>query len=721
MTDAIAPLLIGCAFFFLSTCASASAGEPNGTAAESATDDLVMGPYVNHVTVSGARILWVSRPGVAGQCAVQPAAGKAGETSRVEVNVSELPERPERLHTAVVTGLAAARDYRYTVTCGTGRIEGTFRTALPAGERKPFRFIVYGDSQGGPVRHASVVKGIERELPASFVMILGDFTDNGTDWPLWKREFFGPARDLLRRTALWTLRGNHEMDGVMYRALFDIPNNERWYSFDYGNVHFVILDSESRGADRRAMVKWLDEDLAANEAEWTIVCYHRPSFNVGGHGETWGREDVVPVMEKHEVDMVLNGHSHLYERFRPIGAPGKKPIIHLISGGGGGGTYAAYPSPILDASYSGIHYCVFNVDGARLDVVAKKPDGEVIDRFTLVKKDGRFQDEVMRAALTTDVAVPLVKVFKLQWVDLAQPPRAGVEAAARLEAEGLPKETVIRIEGATDTKWKVRPHSFRVGEGPLEVMVTPPEGVKFAVTPWHGQLDPMLLFRVSIGEGENVRSCDNVQVLLRPAVLYRLVPAPRPVGIPRLPDGAAVDGRLADWRRVPPLHLPSTGAASKSLRLAWRPDGIYGALSVRDGDIRIDSRRPWQADVLEIDLEPDRRRRLSIRDESNAAKLFLHPLPDDGPGPAGVRVQFARFRRDKVKAVWLKTDGGYEIEFAVAADAVKPVTLEAGTTMGFHFALRNGEELVEEFLDTSRFASTWSAPVFWGAVRLDAK
>ena len=370
--------------------------------------DILMGPYVNFATGPGARILWVASAGATGSCAVEAAPGHRGQAPEVSTKTSPIAGRPERLHVATVTGLTPGQQYRYTVTCGGGPLEGAFRTAPPADAEAPLKFAVYGDSRAYPSRHRAVVEAMAGEMPFDFFVNTGDLVNDGRVWEQWKTQLFDPAQQLLQQAVFWPVVGNHEEDAVLFCELFELPHKELYYSFDAGPVHFVVLDSEYRGRSAQAaMLAWLELDLAASKAPWTIMSFHRPSFNVGGHGSTWGQDDVVPIIHKYGVDLVLSGHSHLYERFKPIGKSGQHPTIYVVTGGGGAPTDLLVASPMLEASYSGLHYCVFEVDGKRLSMMAKTPEGEVLDRFTLTKTNGRFQTEVMDAA----VSIPQAKAL----------------------------------------------------------------------------------------------------------------------------------------------------------------------------------------------------------------------------------------------------------------------------------------------------------------------
>ena len=378
-------------------------GEGHGASPHGAPSGCLVGPYTTNVTPTSARIRWVAkkdgRPGML--------AYTSGEhKGRVETEVSAFTDRDkEVLHTAKLEGLKPGTVYRYVLHGAGGRKTGEFRTAPdPQKCRGPFRFVVYGDTRSRPAKHKLVADAIAKEEDLAFVVVTGDLVGDGEDWEEWEEQFFTPAAAYLGRAAVWPVRGNHEGDAVLYREHFALPGNELWYSFDYGNLHFVVLDSCWSGkAARAAMLEWLREDLAASDAEWTFVSYHHPTWNVGGHASRWGRGIFWPVLEKNGVDVVLAGHSHLYERFRPVGPRNGKPIIHIVTGGGGAPLYDAIENDLLEGGtgHSVLHYCVFVVAGNELAMEVRTPDGSVIDEMKLVKENGRYQKEVMERALVT--------------------------------------------------------------------------------------------------------------------------------------------------------------------------------------------------------------------------------------------------------------------------------------------------------------------------------
>jgi hypothetical protein len=96
---------------------------------------------------------------------------------------------------------------------------------------------------------------------------------------------------------------------------------ERYYSFDYANIHLVCLDAmTSDRSPAGPMLTWLEEDLAATDKAWIIAFWHHPPYTWGTHNSDFERElidmreNAVPILERYGVDLVLCGHSHVYER-----------------------------------------------------------------------------------------------------------------------------------------------------------------------------------------------------------------------------------------------------------------------------------------------------------------------------------------------------------------------------------------------------------------------
>jgi hypothetical protein len=160
---------------------------------------------------------------------------------------------------------------------------------------------------------------------------------SGTDVEF-QKYFFESYAPMLRQVVCWAAMGNHEGltswgvsgEGPYYDA-YVLPTRgeagglasgtEAYYSFDYGTAHFICLNSHD--LDRSpagAMAQWLKADLENTRAEWLVAFFHHPPYTKGSHDsdteyqEIEMREQIMPILESGGVDLVLTGHSHIYER-----------------------------------------------------------------------------------------------------------------------------------------------------------------------------------------------------------------------------------------------------------------------------------------------------------------------------------------------------------------------------------------------------------------------
>jgi acid phosphatase type 7 len=169
--------------------------------------------------------------------------------------------------------------------------------------------------------------------------------------------------------------GNHDYDsgsGDPYFKYFGDkagPPGRGYYSFDFSGWHLVSLNSElASGSDReqiKAQEDWLREDLDLNSTQCTLAYFHRPLFSSGPHGSSPQLQPLWEILYKAGVDLILSGHDHHYERFKPQNPSGdydpRNGIEEIIAGTGGG-----------------------SLTGAR-DPLAKNSDAHVNGRYGVLK------------------------------------------------------------------------------------------------------------------------------------------------------------------------------------------------------------------------------------------------------------------------------------------------------------------------------------------------
>ena len=254
-------------------------------------------------------------------------------------------------------------------------------------------------------------------MKPDFLLHTGDFVTAGGIYEQWGEQFFAPSAALLRVTTLFPCPGNHEKDKEEiagfpsnYLKFFSVPSapdaNERHYSFEYSNALVVSLSHSLLGKES-AEVRWLEETLKNSRQTWKFVYFHEPPYSPGGHGSNQQSRNLMPLFLRYGVDLVFNGHDHIYCRTRPLKdsmiAP-DRAVTCVVTGGGG-----TTPGKIFvpNASFAakareGHHFCLVRVEEGKLSFQAvSADDGSVFDEFSF-SKQGNVQDpEYVKSAMET--------------------------------------------------------------------------------------------------------------------------------------------------------------------------------------------------------------------------------------------------------------------------------------------------------------------------------
>lgn len=254
---------------------------------------------------------------------------------------------------ARIDGLAPSTMYCYALFDDGGALSERigFRTAPTAEDANPIGFLAFGDSGGGGSDQRSLADQMDL-FPQQLIVHTGDLAyDHGTINDI-EDTVFSFYAELFRHIPFFPASGNHDYEtanGAPFRAVFALPGNETWYSYDWGRIHFVALDTE---ASYSKQAEWLDADLAATTLPWKVVYFHRPPYSSGPHGSDMSlRSALEPIFERHRVQLVLTGHDHDYERMKP-----QRGIQYIVTGGGGVGTRSVGASSFTAFSEAVIHY-----------------------------------------------------------------------------------------------------------------------------------------------------------------------------------------------------------------------------------------------------------------------------------------------------------------------------------------------------------------------------
>ncbi len=303
-------------------------------------------------------------------------------------------------HEVELTGLKPKTRYYYSVGNGSEVFASGesyhFETSPSTGSREATRIWVIGDS-GTANSNAAAVYNAYRSVSGSkytnLWLMLGDNAYNsGTDRE-YQKAVFDMYPELLRQTPLWPTLGNHDErsanssnESGAYYDIFSLPrraeigglasSTEAYYSFDYSNIHFIVLDSaDTEIATDSAMIKWLESDLQNSSADWIIAYWHHPPYSKGSHDsdrkrgtEEKMRTIALPILENYGVDLVLGGHSHSYERSKLIdGHYGRSSSFNSSheknAGDGRIDSNGSYQKASINGSHEGAVYVVAGSSG----------------------------------------------------------------------------------------------------------------------------------------------------------------------------------------------------------------------------------------------------------------------------------------------------------------------------------------------------------------------
>ncbi len=409
----------------------------------------IRAPYLQMVGPDRATIHWQSDE-------VESGVVRYGVDLR-NLNYTVTDSESSNNHAITLIDLKPATRYYYSVGAKQkifrgGTKDDWFITAPRVGYSSKVRFWVLGDPGDWTrgifdVRDSASqwLKSNKRGLtPDSdypnldFIVTTGDNAYKSGSNKQFQKAVFEPFADLLKNFSYWPAYGNHDARRWAFFDIFSFPtqgelggiasNTENYYSFDYANIHFVFLDTPKAGLTPDGnMLTWLRRDLRKTKQQWLIAVFHYPPYTKGSHdsdaqGDSSGRlievrEQIIPILEQYGVDLVLAGHSHLYERSYLIRchygdsasfqesmkvdngmgnftkpyykysnklAPNEGTVYAVIGSSskvdGGLGNHPAHAVSLFE--YGSL---IVDVDGNRLDARFINDKMQVLDNFSIIK------------------------------------------------------------------------------------------------------------------------------------------------------------------------------------------------------------------------------------------------------------------------------------------------------------------------------------------------
>ncbi len=340
--------------------------------------DLTRGPYQQNATTNSIKIMW-----------------RTSVETDAWVKVGDTPDNLDRIftgepaidHIVEVTGLEPYTKYYYAIGYGdvilASGIDHYILTNRPYGDTTKFSMWAIGDygKANKPQQMArDAFYEYHRANPVDFMITLGDNAyQDGKDeeytLKVFSREYGYDS--IFRSLHYYPTPGNHDyniirglnlgnwidptLDKGPYFDSHEMPRNgesggvpsgtELYYSYDYGHVHFISFNSELYPwltGNYSPIKNWLRADLEANKLPWVVLYMHQPPYTMGSHSSDDFyeipmlniRKFIIPILENYGIDLVVAGHSHVYERSYMINGHYTKsglfdPDVHVVDGSSG--------------------------------------------------------------------------------------------------------------------------------------------------------------------------------------------------------------------------------------------------------------------------------------------------------------------------------------------------------------------------------------------------
>jgi len=302
---------------------------------------IIRGPYLQSVTPTSALVHWRTD---------SPVASRVYYRSSGKVLTTEDTNRVID-HVVSLQHLKPATKYAYQIDSDSFLDDRYVVTAPAFGSKKQVRIWALGDFGDGSASQKAVMNSIEAytrgDRPDAWIWLGDNAYNNGKDEEYQKNVFDVYQNAFFQNLPIYPSPGNHDYGGKHdpslppYFKIFNMPSegqaggvtshSESYYSVNYGPVHLVALDTEMREMSglmlkdgKGEQVEWLKKDLAANKLPWVVVYFHKPPYSKGSHDSDVEldmksiRENMTPIFEQYKVDLVIAGHSHVYERSFPM-------------------------------------------------------------------------------------------------------------------------------------------------------------------------------------------------------------------------------------------------------------------------------------------------------------------------------------------------------------------------------------------------------------------
>ncbi len=384
--------------------------------ADSAPAQITKGPFLLRVYQNRAAVMWETDTQGSGKLLYSTNKEKPNyivtEPQRVQYETRHHPNNVVRknvfIHKTWLENLQPGQLYFYRIIDSESESDFySFRT-VPA-DTNEVNFVVYGDSRTHSETHRKIAEQIAKKN-VDFIVHTGDLVTDGDYYDQWGPQFFEPLKGLSESVPVYIAKGNHEGFNGNFEKLLIPPGEKNNFAFDYGPLHYFCADNIAKGLDPKELLEQIASDAKSSKAQWKFISYHIPSLNFGGHWSNWGSPEVFGVFADAGVDFVITGHSHHYERFRPVAPPrlfvadkrGGSFVTYITSGGGGGPLYGVEPTIYHAQAKKMHHFCWFHIKADKLTMDVIDINGDIVDHLEVTKTNGRLNREYLETAVSAE-------------------------------------------------------------------------------------------------------------------------------------------------------------------------------------------------------------------------------------------------------------------------------------------------------------------------------
>ena len=322
-------------------------------------------------------------------------------------------EKTTYVHTVILQNLQPGTEYEYRL--GHENRRSQWYRLNTANSHNHYKALIFPDSQSAKYKvwEDVAMPAWQRNRDARFFITMGDLVDNGEHAYQWN-EWFTRIGPMSTRIPAAPVLGNHEtytMDWKVrvpqaYLHYFQLPEGapeaykNQFYSFDYGDVHYVVLNTQMREMKDfypnllQDQLAWFKADMEKSKKKWNVVLMHKDVLRYGFLTRKTPREEgfseegkvLMPLFDKYKVDVVLTAHLHTYRNRGHVYdfKRGMKGPLYILTGVAGDVRYpnlwkrhsldvAIAPQPetnnymVLEASADRLRFSCYLPDGTKID------------------------------------------------------------------------------------------------------------------------------------------------------------------------------------------------------------------------------------------------------------------------------------------------------------------------------------------------------------------